>query len=57
MHSESYLRHFRDPQGQGSLPQATHSATVTDPACGDELALDLAVDAGRIAAARFRVRG
>jgi nitrogen fixation NifU-like protein len=55
--SEAYLRHFRDPQGQGSLPAPTHSATVTDPACGDELALDLEVEAGRIVAARFRVRG
>ncbi len=57
MHSDAYLRHFRDPQGQGSLPDATHSATVTDPACGDELSLDVTVEDGRIAAARFRVRG
>lgn len=57
MHSDAYLRHFRDPKGQGSLPAATHSATVTDPACGDELALDLEVAAGRIVSARFRVRG
>ena len=57
MHSDAYLRHFRDPQGQGSLPEATHSATVTDPACGDELTLDLEVEAGSIRAARFRVRG
>ena len=57
MHSDAYLRHFREPHGQGSLADATYTATVTDPACGDELALDLEVRDGRIVGARFRVRG
>ncbi len=57
MHSDAYLRHFREPHGQGSLPGATHGATVSDAACGDELSLDLEIEAGRILAARFRVRG
>lgn len=57
MPGDAYLRHFRAPQGQGSLPAATHRATVTDPACGDELTLDLEIKAGRVMAARFRVRG
>ena len=57
MHSEAYLRHFQQPSGQGSLAAATHSATVTDPACGDELALDLVVAEARVVDARFRVRG
>ncbi len=52
-----YERHFLHPQGQGALEDATHAATGTDPACGDELALDLRVADGRIEAARFRVRG
>ena len=57
MPSDAYQRHFLDPSGQGSLPDATHTATVTDPACGDELALDLHIDGETVTAARFRVRG
>ena len=52
-----YQRHFLEPTGQGSLDNATHTATVTDPACGDELSLDLRIDQGRVEDARFRVRG
>ena len=52
-----FERHFLHPHGQGALDDATHEATVTDPACGDELSLDLRVAAGAIEAARFRVRG
>jgi len=57
VHSEAYLRHFREPTGQGSLAGATHTATVTDPVCGDELSLDLVVRDARVVDARFRVRG
>lgn len=52
-----YERHFLEPQGQGGLDDATHGATVTDPACGDELTLELRVVGAVIEAARFRVRG
>ncbi len=57
MPSDAYQRHFLQPHGQGSLPDASHSATVTDPACGDELALDLRVEGGAVQEVRFRVRG
>ena len=53
----SYDDHFLHPRGQGGLPDATHSATVVDAACGDELSLDLRIADGVVAAARFRVRG
>lgn len=52
-----FLDHFQHPRGQGSLPHATHAARVSDPACGDELELDLVVRAGVVEEARFRVRG
>jgi hypothetical protein len=54
---ERYLDHFRAPRGQGSLQDATHRGAARDAACGDELELDLRVEGGRVAAARFRVRG
>ncbi len=52
-----YHDHFLHPRGQGGLPEATHTATVVDAACGDELSLDLRVADGLVAEARFRVRG
>jgi len=52
-----YQDHFLHPRGQGGLSDATHAATVTDAACGDELSLDLRVVGGVVLDARFRVRG
>ena len=57
VYADAFLDHFRNPRGQGSLEDATHTATATDPACGDELSLDLLVDEGVVTCARFRVRG
>lgn len=57
VYSDAFLDHFKKPRGQGSLGDATHSGRAEDPACGDELELDLRVLDGLIEAARFRVRG
>jgi nitrogen fixation NifU-like protein len=43
--------------GKGRLPDATSSATVDNPLCGDRVTLDLAVKDGRIAAIGHHVRG
>ena len=43
--------------GKGRLPDATSSATVDNPLCGDRVTLDLAVQDGRIAAIGHHVRG
>ena len=52
-----FEEHFLRPRGQGALPDATHAACVEDPACGDELTLELRVVDGLVDLARFRVRG
>ena len=52
-----YERHFLEPRGHGGLEDATHAATAGDPACGDELSLDLRVVDGTIRDVRFRARG
>ncbi len=57
MYAETYLDHFRNPRGQGSLAHPTHSGSSVDSVCGDELTLDLAISDGKIVEARFRVRG
>ncbi len=57
VYAEAFLDHFHNPRGQGGLADATHSARLEDPACGDELTLDLKIASGRILDARFRARG
>jgi nitrogen fixation NifU-like protein len=43
--------------GKGRLPDATGSATVDNPLCGDRVTLDLTVKDGRIAGIAHHVRG
>lgn len=43
--------------GKGRLPDATATATVDNPLCGDRVTLDLAVTDGRIEAIGHHVRG
>jgi len=45
--------HFRRPRNQGALPDATASAEVVNPLCGDRIRVAVLVDDGRIAEARF----
>ena len=43
--------------GKGRLPDATGSATVDNPLCGDRVTIDLAIKDGRVAAIGHLVRG
>src|SRR5215510_2810960 len=43
--------------GKGRLPDASGSATVDNPLCGDRVTLDLSVKDGRIEAISHHVRG
>lgn len=55
--SETLLDHFRNPRNSGDLPDATATAQVTNPVCGDVLQLAVRLKDGRIVAARFRTEG
>jgi nitrogen fixation NifU-like protein len=57
MFNEIILDHFRSPHNAGDLPDATAIVEVTNPVCGDVLRLAVRLDAGRIAASRFRTQG
>jgi nitrogen fixation NifU-like protein len=57
MYTVAVLDHANNPRNQGDLADATAVVTVTNPVCGDELALAVRVANGKIAAARFRARG
>ena len=45
--------HFRRPRNQGPLPDATASAEVANPLCGDRIRVAILVDGGSIVEARF----
>jgi nitrogen fixation NifU-like protein len=57
VHSERLLEHFRNPRNIGRLPPPAVTVEVTNPACGDLLRLSARLADGRVAEARFQVRG
>lgn len=57
MFSSQVIEHFEHPRNVGELPNATASAQVENPACGDIMQLSLLVAGGRIVSAKYRTRG
>lgn len=57
LYHKALVERARAAFGKGRLPDATGSATVDNPLCGDRVTLDLAVKDGRIAAIGHHVRG
>lgn len=57
LYQEVILDHYRRPRNKGKLEEASHSITLNNPLCGDVIGLDLRVEGGRIAAARFTGKG
>lgn len=57
MFNEAVIGHFRNPHNAGDLADATAIAEVTNPVCGDVLRLSVRMEAGRIAAVRFKTQG
>lgn len=55
--SPELIDHFRNPRNVGDLPEPAITVEVSNPICGDILRLSALVEDGRIAAARFKVRG
>jgi nitrogen fixation NifU-like protein len=54
LYQEQILDHYKRPRNRGVLEPASHHATQSNPLCGDEIALYLAVDGSeRIADVRF----
>ena len=57
LYQDVILEHYRRPRNKGSLAGATHRAEVSNPTCGDEIAVEAIVDAGVIREVRFTGRG
>ena len=57
MYSERLLDHFQNPRNVGELPPPAITFEVSNPACGDILRLSVRIEEGRVAEARYKVRG
>jgi nitrogen fixation protein NifU and related proteins len=57
MFSPAVIDHFKNPRNPGDILDATATAEVTNPVCGDILRLSVKTEAGRIVEARFKAQG
>jgi nitrogen fixation NifU-like protein len=57
MYSAQLLDHFQNPRNAGEVVDASATAEVENPVCGDILRLTLRIDSGRIAEIRFKAKG
>jgi nitrogen fixation protein NifU and related proteins len=57
MYPERLLDHFQNPRNVGELASPAVTVEVSNPACGDILRLSARFENGRIAEARYKVRG
>ena len=54
---EHIMDHYRNPRHKGRLDAPTASHEELNPLCGDLIHIDLAIEGGRLADARFDGRG
>ena len=54
LYGDLIAEHYRRPRNQGSLERPDAAHEVVNPLCGDRLRLELKLDGGKIAEARFR---
>ncbi|HEX7703322.1 MAG TPA: SUF system NifU family Fe-S cluster assembly protein [Kofleriaceae bacterium] len=57
LYHDTIVDHDRNPRHEGPLPNATHSATVDNPLCGDVVTMRFVVEDGVIKDAAFEGRG
>src|SRR5438270_294104 len=57
MYSPQLIDHLEHPRNVGELAHPDAQARVENPACGDLMTLGLRIEDGRIAEARFQVKG
>ena len=57
MYSPKVLDHFEHPRNVGDVENATATARIENPACGDVMTLALRVADGKIEEVRYRAKG
>jgi len=56
-YQERIIDHYRNPRNQGVLAESSCSAQLDNPLCGDVVRIDVRLEDGRVAAARWSGRG
>jgi nitrogen fixation NifU-like protein len=56
-YNKTVMDHFLNPRNTGELPDATHTALVRNPACGDMVKLTIRVKDGVVTGARAKTFG
>lgn len=57
LYQQLILEHYRNPRNKAELPDKTVEIHMRNPSCGDEIRLQLRVEDGRIADARWVGQG
>jgi nitrogen fixation NifU-like protein len=57
LYPERLIDHFQNPRNVGDLAAPAVMVEVSNPACGDILRLSARFENGRVAEARYKVRG
>ena len=57
MYTEAFLDHFKNPRNVGDLDAPAATVEIENPVCGDILRLSARFEQGRVAEARYKVRG
>jgi nitrogen fixation protein NifU and related proteins len=57
LYQQLILEHYRSPRNKSELPDNTVEIRMNNPVCGDEVKLQLRVEDGRIAEAKFTGQG
>ena len=57
MYSPQLLDHFQNPRNAGEVANASATAEIDNPVCGDVLRLTLKITDDRIAEIRFKAKG
>lgn len=57
LYQQLILEHYRKPRNKAELPEKTVEVHMANPVCGDEIRLQLRIDDGKIADAKFMGQG
>ena len=57
MYSEKVMEHFKNPRNVGTIENADGVGQVGNPVCGDIMRMEIKVENGRIADAKFKTFG
>jgi nitrogen fixation NifU-like protein len=57
LYQQLILEHYRNPRNKAELPEKTVEVHMANPVCGDEIRLQLKIDDGRVAEAKYIGQG